>query len=185
MGQYYHPINIESMEWVYSHDYGEGLKLMEHSYLGNDFVGVVMTLLKKGGRWYKKRLVWCGDYYDEDDGEDDGEDGRGYYDRCEDDKKVYLKPMPSVEQLNYVIVNHTKKEYVDLRKFCVDVTAGLGEDLITHPLPLLTALGNGGGGGDYEGTNMDKVGYWARDTISAETEAPERYKELEIRFKEA
>ena len=41
-----------------------------------------------------------------------------------------------------------------------------------HPLSLLTAEGNGRGGGDYNGPNMDMVGTWARDVISMENEAP-------------
>ena len=49
MGQYYHPTNLDKKEWIYSHRIkskfkgadgssyvvGEGLKLMEHSYIGN------------------------------------------------------------------------------------------------------------------------------------------------------
>ena len=37
-----------------------------------------------------------------------------------------------------------------------------------HPLSLLTALGNGKGGGDYHGINEDLIGYWAFDEISFE-----------------
>ena len=38
---------------------------------------------------------------------------------------------------------------------------------IIHPLPLLTAIGNGKGGGDYRGTCLDLVGHWACDKIEA------------------
>lgn len=41
---------------------------------------------------------------------------------------------------------------------------------IVHPLPLLTSLGNGKGGGDYHGLNMEWVGAWAMHAIEA---APE------------
>jgi hypothetical protein len=58
------------------------------------------------------------------------------------------------------IVNHTKRVYVK---------KGTG----VHPLPILTAEGNGRGSGDYEGQNMDLVGTWARDVISMENEAPD------------
>jgi hypothetical protein len=58
------------------------------------------------------------------------------------------------------IVNHTKKVYVKK-------TGDL------HPLPILTAEGNGRGGGDYHGPNIDMVGTWARDVISMENEAPD------------
>lgn len=36
---------------------------------------------------------------------------------------------------------------------------------IVHPLPLLTSLGNGKGGGDYHGLNMEWVGAWALHAI--------------------
>lgn len=48
------------------------------------------------------------------------------------------------------LVNHTKHEFVDLRDYCSRV----GEDNYgwrIHPLPLLTVIGNGLGGGDYCG----------------------------------
>ena len=52
MGQYFKAININDREWIYTHDYGDGLKLMEHSYLQNSFVGAVMILLSPKGKWY-------------------------------------------------------------------------------------------------------------------------------------
>ena len=36
---------------------------------------------------------------------------------------------------------------------------------VPHPLPLLTAVGNGLGGGDYHGINEEKVGSWAFDLL--------------------
>ena len=181
MGQYYKPINVESMEWVYSHDYGNGLKLMEHSYVGNNFVGVVMKLLTEGNRWHKKKIVWCGDYAAEK-----------YYERTQEEDK--LKPdeiMAKSEQRRAILVNHTKKEYVrfysfpldELKKKVVDRLEG-NDEYVISPLPLLTALGNGGGGGDYSGTEMDKIGIWAEDVLSVEFEVPDGFKEIEVNFKE-
>lgn len=46
MGQYYMPTLISqdgTIHSLYSHFYGNGLKLMEHSYIGNDFVNAVCT----------------------------------------------------------------------------------------------------------------------------------------------
>ena len=83
MGQYYKPVNVDNMQWLLSHDYSTGLKLMEHSWIGNEFVGYVMTLMVKGGAWYKKRIVWAGDYYDQA-GETD------YWTQCKDGTQ--LKP---------------------------------------------------------------------------------------------
>jgi len=62
MGQYYKPANLDKKEWLYSHDYDSGLKLMEHSWMENPFVLAVERLLIPGGAWYKTRLVWGGDY---------------------------------------------------------------------------------------------------------------------------
>ncbi len=88
MGQYYKPISLNKEgqlvnEWVLSHDYNNGLKLMEHSWLGNDFVSVVETLLIPGGKWYKKGIVWAGDYADEET-----DSKTNLYSRCKDENKI-------------------------------------------------------------------------------------------------
>ena len=78
MGQYYKPCSLEKKEYVYSHDIkethtgyngepytcGNGLKLMEHSWRKNRFVNAVAGLIAKGGAWHGDRLVWAGDYAD-------------------------------------------------------------------------------------------------------------------------
>lgn len=195
MGQYFKPCMIENNQWVYSHDYGNGLKLMEHSYIGNNFVRVVMKLLSKGGDWYKKPIVWCGDYYEEEE----GKSHENYYHKATDDKKIKPnKSYPIKLELKSIIVNHTKKQYVILSPIdfyknetkiaekMLKVIEGEGNDedwIIIHPLPLLTALGNGNGGGDFRGEN-DMIGYWARDIISVETKIPDKYEELKVEFKE-
>ena len=48
MGQYYMPTLIAedgTVSTLYSHQYDNGLKLMEHSYIGNKFVNAVLTQL--------------------------------------------------------------------------------------------------------------------------------------------
>jgi hypothetical protein len=85
---------------------------------------------------------------------------------CES-KKGPLVPPDAYESYTY-IVNHTKKVYIEKK----------GD---FHPLPILTAEGNGRGGGDYNGPNMDLVGTWARDVISMEHEAPD-YTRIECEF---
>ena len=66
-------------------------------------------------------------------------------------------------RLRYV-VNHTKRAYVDMSKLST-------RDYALHPLPILTADGNGLGGGDYNGS-YDRVGEWARDVITMENMCP-------------
>ena len=56
-----------------------------------------------------------------------------------------------------------------------------------HPLPLLTANGNGRGGGDYLGSDMDLVGSWAGDRIAVANDEgmiKTDYLRLEPQFKE-
>lgn len=82
------------------------------------------------------------------------------------------------------LVNHTTKETISLDRYFKECAVkrkdyyGMNMEC-TDPLPILTALGNGMGGGDYVGTNESYVGTWAWDLLSVEDEAPEGYLEDE------
>lgn len=178
MGQYYKPIildeNNKPKVWSLSHDYDNGLKLMEHSYLENNFVQTFEYLLTPNGGHYKSKVVWSGDYADEEpDTEYIDHEGkkryRNLYDLCEDEIKINPK-VKDTKEFNYII-NHTKKMYVD--KTAVPDSDGWK----LHPLPILTCEGNGRGGGDYRIEN-DLIGSWSRDVISVETEVPKGYEKL-------
>ena len=104
------------MEHVSSYDYGNGAKLMEHSYIGNNFVEAVEFLLindgEDKGRWADSRIVWAGDYADPEEPEEDGEN---IYVKVSINKglQFLIEGVPS----NYpYLVNWDKKEYVDKRK---------------------------------------------------------------------
>ena len=165
MGQYYKPISIDKMNFVNSWDYENGLKLMEHSYIGNNFINTVESLLASNGEWYKNRIVWAGDYADE---EGDGTDN--LYTQV-DENSIKPEDMKKKESGKY-IVNHTKKEYVDK-----DYLPIHPEGWQVHPLPWLTCEGNGRGGGDYTRNNR-YIGSWARNQISIEKQKPEDFKEI-------
>lgn len=174
MGQYYKPMSLDKKEWIYSHAYDNGLKLMEHSYLGNNFVALVEELLKPQGAWNKTRIVWAGDYADDEPETDWLNKGEEY-----PDKNLYsiigtseheIKPLEVERDKEYkYLCNHTKKEFVNYDK--VD---GLSDKWNTtiHPLPLLTCEGNGRGGGDFHKED-ERIGMWARDVLSLEKELPE------------
>lgn len=93
-----------------------------------------------------------------------------------------IKPAEStaddVKHLQFV-VNHTKKQFVDLAK-CPKDKKSWGWQI--HPLSLLTC-DSFGGGGSYHGENPF-CGKWVGDVISAETTAPADFKEIKPRFKE-
>ena len=57
---------------------------------------------------------------------------------------------------------------------------------LVNPLPLLTACGNGRGGGDYHDCypDYDKVGTWAFDIIECTDARPEGYEKYEPCFTE-
>jgi hypothetical protein len=175
MGQYYQSSILAEnkktvIAFVYSHDYDNGLKLMEHSYIGNNFVRAFESLIKNK----PQRVVWAGDYADKCKGLK-----TNVFDRCKDKLKVNPTDFPTERESRYVI-NHTKKQFVD-KVSVPEITAWKGAKI--HPLPLLTCEGNGRGGGDFRGIN-NYVGTWARDLISVESKKPKGYTEITPNFAE-
>lgn len=174
MGQYYKPAILAKnkktvLQWVCSHSFGSGLKLMEHSWAKNPFVRAVESLIFQN----PQPIVWGGDYAENCKG-----NKSNTYDRCKDSLEVKPETKLTDKETRFV-VNHTKKEYVDKTKVPKD-----NDGWRIAPLPLLTCEGNGGGGGDFyivperQQGNTSLIGTWARDYISIETEKPKDYKEL-------
>ncbi len=192
MGQYYRFIILADAKknnreiillYINPHDYNSGAKLMEHSYLDNHITNTVEFLISKRGQFYKSRIVWAGDYADQ---EPDNSDCLEYSDNSEDTDDYeeynnlysltkYYSPFTTayIKTDNNYIVNHTKKLYVDKTKSNQN-----------HPLPLLISEGNGKGGGDYSGNNEELCGTWSRDVISMEETIPKGYQELVCAFEE-
>lgn len=163
---------------MYSHDYGSGLKLMEHSYMKNEFVQRFEHQLTPEGNHHKSRVVWAGDYADEEmdqiiEGTEDDENPShpNIWGLCRDTSKI-SHSLVDTSKFPF-IVNHSKKQFVDKRE-----TPTSNDGWTVHPLPLLTCEGNGRGGGDYRTDNAEieaQIGIWARDVISVEETAPEGY----------
>jgi hypothetical protein len=183
MGQYYKAIVPTTKEYVSSYTFNNGAKLMEHSWMRNPFVKFVESLIVEGGVWFGKPLVWAGDYADpEVDG--DGNvikimsEGKEYEANLYSLKEIEIKPSLNFKEKHYrYLINETKKEFVDKNKCPKDE-----DGWRLHPLPLLTSDGNGRGGGDYSGDNMEYVGRWARDIIKVSTKKPIGYSELKPDF---
>lgn len=190
MGQYYFPLLINNRgkrTTAYSHDFDNGLKLMEHSWVGNGFVNAVMAQIYNKAQ----RVAWVGDY---SDGLQDKDYvlGGGFINNRESFMKYYkaankcvnpLAPVADVERLqfcvygkrNYYLINHTKGVYVDLEEYVANNT--MEDGWCINPLPLLTCIGNGMGGGDYRGREgADLVGSWCFDKISVVDSDPEKVK---------
>jgi hypothetical protein len=163
MGQYYEAVILASADagvilaWLSALSFCSGQKLMEHSYMDNPFMAAVEHLLSPMGRFYKSRLVWAGDYADREPDSD-----KNLFHMVDKRHEIgYVTGVKAAPYYRY-IVNHSKRLYVDKSR-CVGTV---------HPLSLLTADGSGRGGGDYEGSNEDLIGTWARDVISMETHLP-------------
>lgn len=149
-------------------------KLMEHSWWKNPFVGTVCKMLLNN----PTKIIWMGDYADDTEKIKELSDEDLYSAVWGDDvkKEGVMKNVLLLDGL--FLVNHTKKEYIncdEYKKACIDE-----DGWYIHPLPLMTAIGNGLGGGDYYGINKDKVGYWDYDEISVEKAHPSNYTCLDI-----
>lgn len=156
---------------------------MEHSYIGNLFVEAVEFLLiddgeGNKGRWSGNRIVWAGDYANAEP-----LDGNNLYSLVQEKDKLKMLIEAVPENYHY-LVNWDKKQFVDKTK-CNPVNGVWNTtDMKIHPLPLLTADGNGRGGGDYNGEGIDHVGTWARDRISLMKKIPEDFTEITPNFDE-
>lgn len=197
MGQYYQAVTKKGNKFtVYSlqttkfnghnYNYYNGLKLMEHSYWKNDFCCAFAEKLVDN----PTKVAWIGDYAEPEE----CAAVKFNYKRVWGDKAVAEKIEPSKFKMSSVkyLINNSKKTYVNLKKYyknssCEDEWDGKKYKMCIFPISLLTAIGNGRGGGDYHescGTDYEKVGSWAGDEIYLSNELPENYEELEVVFKE-
>ena len=209
MGQYYYPTILREKnhrfysEEFFSHDYGHnGLKLTEHSYCGNTFVETVMAqLFSKPGR-----LAWIGDYHKKDDFAKLNPNlpkilEKRFYEHykcfvlpgCEEDchgkhLRYYNRPEEVKTRKGRFILNHDKQCYIDMVEYEKNsLTCSKDEDWHFHPIPLLTAVGNGRGGGDFSGIGEDDVGIWAGDLLEVQCARPNGYRDVtaDINFQES
>jgi len=196
MGQYYKVIvKDENNERVYNRDliYSDGetkytmAKLMEHSWWRNHFVNAVCLEITNND--IPTRIAWIGDYADEL-----FEDGSHVNNlSTEKLKELFYKtwnneglPLNDTEFTlqNQYLINHTKKQYVVCNTY-YNKSKKLLEHYGTwciHPLPLLTCIGNGLGGGDYlrpsNDSTVELIGAWAWDEITIEQRKPITYEEI-------
>lgn len=159
MGQYYKTVFLGSdkktpIVYACAHSVNNGIKLMEHSYINNSLMNAVLNYMFKNRDATTFHLVWAGDYADPEEGT---ENDRTLYEMCGELQEI---PYETEHTPVRFIVNVDKKQFVDLWGV-PDYTRWAA-----HPLALLTAEGNGRGGGDYNGTSMNLVGTWARDTLT-------------------
>lgn len=187
MGQYFKFINIDKKQncqrnWHF-------IKLMEHSYVGNNYCNDILNLLSN--EWKGDRVIHVGDYAEPKD-ETTTEKviekltnelnlKNSLYHWC--DMLDEVEPV-SNEEIRYVY-NLDKKEYVDLFKqptqWChYSKEEGIGPVKI-NSFALLIGCGNGLGGGDYYFVNKQSVGSWAGDRFVSSKELLPEYKKFKCR----
>lgn len=208
MGQYYTPVEIISLDdgthfainsfscQVKGLRYN-GVKLMEHSWWENDFLVNFCARLYEKSREnnHETHILWLGDYADLNclsslEGLSvcyAGVARRSWLkqalqdpNRKEDDID---NANPDFSLTNKYLVNTTKQEFINCTTYYsynCDI-----DGWCIHPLPLLTAVGNGEGGGDYFGVNTELVGRWAGDALYIDDEEPaESFTEIFPIFRE-
>ena len=154
---------------------------MEHSC---DEMGVVFEIYQQI-YMAKRQIIWIGDYAK------DHPLYRPEYDRIYHKAwdRQYRRPKkkepPVFSTKECFLVNHTKNEYLSFDKYAqVNTTYDEWGPQLIQPLPLLTAIGNGLGGGDYRGEDMEYVGSWAGDYISIRRAEPAHSREILPKFRE-
>ena len=176
MGQYYltaFMLDNGQVEVMHPHHYHNGLKLMEHSYVGNDYVNTVIQHLlditkKEGGC----RMAHVGDYSNDVIEEMTGKKkyAKKAYSACWKGGygKHYICPNTQIDK-DVFIINDERKEYIRVIQTCAD------DKIWIASFMLLIAMGNGLGGGDYHGRNEGLVGRWACDRVRVSEYEPEGY----------
>ena len=156
-------------------------KLMEHSWWNNDFCCALSKTLVNNPR----KIAWVGDYAEEDECKALGFEYAEAWGGEDQDPAVGISSTDfTLDKVKY-LVNVTKKLYVDLAKYKESSTEESGR--VIHPIPLLTCIGNGRGGGDYspaDGVSDEWVGAWAFDAIMLTNDKPECYTEVCPVFRE-
>ena len=204
MGQYYKPTAIASDGRILSLDPGtfdSGAKLTEHSWISNPFVNGAYSLILHS----RKRVAWIGDYaYQDYDPDTEAyakvmplEEFQKIHDTVWHDDNDGLSPnlfsKRDLAILDYdtrrmYLINHDKQVYIDLEVYIREntVRGGTWDGWCMNPLPLLTACGNGRGGGDfYEGrVGYENIGVWAFDSLEYADKAPDGYAEAKFYFDE-
>lgn len=183
MGQYYRFINLDKQEKCDRNMYP--LKLTEHSYVGNDYCNDILTLLKD--KWEGDRIIHVGDYATGSDNtttshlisqlEKEFNPIESFFNYGEYFNNI--EPDKVNKKIRYVY-NLDKKEFVDLYHQPIEnIWYGEGEAGFAkfNSFALLTACGNGQGGGDYHGANEEYIGSWVGDHFVSSEKKLDKYKD--------
>ena len=126
-------------------------KLMEHSWWLNSFCNSFAENLYKT----KGRVCWVGDYSNDDDFDfylNSSFYTPTYKEIWGETVKLHGSTSSDFTLDHKFLLNHDTKEYVDLDEY--KEKSADKDGWVIHPLPLLTAVGNDRGGGDFHNGNI-------------------------------
>ena len=188
MGQYYQPIlgdkdglNCKVFDRSIDGEYTLA-KLLEHSWWKNPFTNSFSKRLYNN----KGRVCWVGDYAN-NDGDfnfviNTALHTPNYEEVWGDTIKLYKSKSVDFTLDDKFLINFDTKQYINLNEYKV---ASVDKDGWTiHPLPLLTAIGNDRGFGDFHEGNIgyESVGIWAWNLISIKDTVPKGFVKISIVF---
>ncbi len=153
MGAYFNCTLNHKRYDTYSMD--NGAKLMEHSYLGNEYVNVMMGAILNN----PKEVVWLCDYHEADDMTSHTWDNT---------KGIDKYPKKPRVDLDYFILNHTKKLVISVSHLQDLYNDDDKSSWHIHPIPILCNSDDGSlGGGDYHAEDSRRA-TWCGDTLEVQ-----------------
>ena len=197
MGQYYNILIERENKWETYGVFGYS-KLMEHSYFYNEAVNTICRFIVDN----PAKVAWVGHYahqifelwdvqgITEEDLDNIYE--KAWHRECTElisqrdidegmplrfvDKMMISNPIDIRE---YYLINYEQKTYIDMSKYYEE---NITKNGCVHPLPILTAIGNGLDWGDFEGVDEEYAGLWAYELVGVSKSVPEDFTEVMFHF---
>ena len=175
MGQYYNVVNLDKKEVLLVEGKHPGRKLLEIAETKTESLGILNQIAEQ---WKGDHVYLIGDYACFENGKNIYDDvirewsdklhlTDSIYRYAEDECKT-VEGNPEDQGYRF-IYNHDRKEYIDMAHCPRYCDGADGRQEYIAPLPLLIAIGNGLGSGDYRGcNNEDLVGTWCDSIASVE-----------------
>ena len=183
--QFFRFVNVDKKEKCERNFYP--LMLTDYSYIGDEYCNDILSLLSD--EWQGDRVLHIGDYASQNDNTNTEKVISEINKKFNYKFSIYsyaetfndVVPSNEKKQIRYVY-NLDKKEYLDLyHQPIINIGYSFSEVhfLKYNSFALLTACGNGLGGGDYDGCNVEEVGKWAGDHFVASEKKLEKYNDFE------
>jgi|JYMV01.1.fsa_nt_gi hypothetical protein len=143
---------------TYTHNYSSPNELDGHAFIGNSYVDMVMLNIKEGS-WKNQSIAWScildeNSLWENEDLKNISFSSK-HNNTVENSKTLYSR---------IIILNNSKKEYIDLSEYSANQTNR--DFILVHPFPLLTSVSKiPMGVGDYQIPN-DYRGRWSGDKFS-------------------